>query len=61
MKELMDTWFQDLFLSMTRIPKVLSFPPAMERELENFLKRLKPHDYSGAEIHDLPKVEGLKR
>lgn len=49
-KELMDTWFKDLFLSMTKVPVHLSFPPAMGRELESFLKRLKPHDYSGAEI-----------
>lgn len=58
--EIMRGWFRELHLYTSTVPKHLELPSSMERELESFLGRLKPHDYSKTEIQDLPSAGDQK-
>ena len=41
-KELMHAWFRKMYLSFTKLPQSFELPPAMEKELIDFLQRLNP-------------------
>lgn len=41
-KEFMHAWFRKMYLSFTKLPKSFELPPAMEKELIDFLQRLNP-------------------